>query len=90
MAGALGRLDGLQQVQPTRSDVTGHETGLQCAVRELETSQRPMAGSLQGPWTRAAGGVRQIGSEQHLPRAKKSGCPDAQGCPECGPPIAAP
>ncbi len=30
MAGALGRLDGLQ---PTRSDVTGHETGLQCILK---------------------------------------------------------
>jgi hypothetical protein len=87
VAGALGRLDGLQ---PTRSDVTGHGTGLQCADRALETSQRPMAGTLQGPLTRAAGGVRNIGSEQHLPSAKKSGCSDAQGCPECGPPIVAP
>jgi hypothetical protein len=42
VAGALGRLDGLQ---PTRSDVTGPETGWQCAVRALETSQRPMAGT---------------------------------------------
>ncbi len=46
VAGALGRLDGLQ---PTRSDVTGHGTGLHCADLALETSQRPMAGTLQGP-----------------------------------------
>ncbi len=67
MAGALGRLDGLQ---PTRSAVTGHGTGLYCADRALETSQRPTAGTLQGPWTRAAGWGAP---EQHLPCAKKSG-----------------
>ena len=35
-------------------------------------------------------GVRQIESAQTLPRAEKSGCSDAQGCPECCPPTATP
>ncbi len=45
-------------------------------------------GGSRGPGRVPWGGVRQIESAQTLPRAESSGCSDAQGCPECGQPIA--
>jgi hypothetical protein len=36
-------------------------------------------GRFRGPGRVPRGGVRQIGSAQHLPRAKKKGCSDARG-----------
>jgi len=47
-------------------------------------------GRSRGPGCVQRGGVRQIESAQTEPRAEKSGCSDAQGCPECGPPTATP
>ena len=46
-------------------------------------------GRFRGSGRVPRGVVRQIGSAQPLPMAEKSGCSDALGCPECGPPIAA-
>ncbi len=64
--------------------------GIFVCVLCMEDLHEEREGPSKGPGRVQHGRVRQIESAQTEPRAKKSECSDAQGCPECGPQTATP